>query len=121
MTDAYTPADANMSSEGGSSVEAPEPEAPANPSGLSQEELDRLQREDKPLEDDPVGNAIPGLLVGGVEGLVEGGVHFVGAVIGEAGVAIAEHLGSSGEGSGSSGGGGAGGSSAGGDDGSGSE
>jgi hypothetical protein len=125
MSDAYTPADANMTSEGGSAVEAPPPEDPANPSGLSPEELERLQREDQPIESDPVGNAIPGMLVGGVEGLVEGGVHLVGAAIGEAGVAIAEHFGDSssaaGSGAGSGSGSGETGPSAGGDGGSGSE
>ena len=67
------------------SVQPPPPPPP------SKEEKDaaerkRLEAYDKPIEFDPVGQAIPGLLVGGALSLVKGAVEIVGTVVGEAAV-----------------------------------
>jgi hypothetical protein len=45
-------------------------DVPANPSGLSPEELHRLQESDKPIEYDPIGQALVSLPVSLAQGLV---------------------------------------------------
>ena len=93
MSDAgYTPSNANMTDEQGNDVYAPPPEAGRTPDGLSDAERARLAAEDKPLEDDPIGNAIPGMLVGGVESVFEGAAHLATTAIGEGIAYLGEHV-----------------------------
>ncbi len=93
MSDAgYTPSNANMTDEQGNEVYAPPPEAGRTPDGLSDAERSRLAAEDKPLEDDPIGNAIPGMLVGGVESVFEGAAHLATTAVGEGIAYLGEHV-----------------------------
>jgi hypothetical protein len=93
MSDAgYTPSDANMTDDQGNAVYAPPPAAGRSPDGLSDAERARIAAEDKPLEDDPIGNAIPGMLVGGVESVFEGAAHLATTAIGEGIAYVGEHV-----------------------------
>ncbi len=93
MSDAgYTPSNANMTDEQGNEVYAPPPEAGRTPDGLSDAERARLAAEDKPLEDDPIGNAIHGMLVGGVESVFEGAAHLATTAVGEGIAYLGEHV-----------------------------
>ena len=73
---------------------------PNNPSGLTPEQLKRLQEGDKPVEYDPVGQAILGGVVGGVIGAakeivvggVEWGVEAASTAIGEGLTYIGEKI-----------------------------
>ncbi|HZE49340.1 MAG TPA: hypothetical protein VE074_07225 [Jatrophihabitantaceae bacterium] len=71
-------------------------DVPANPSGMTPEQLRHSEESDKPIEYDPWGQAIVGAVAGGVnvvahggETLIEEGVAFVAS---ELGIGAAEHI-----------------------------
>ncbi|HEY3629453.1 MAG TPA: hypothetical protein VGL21_01085 [Jatrophihabitantaceae bacterium] len=53
-------------------------DVPANPSGMSPEQLHRLEESDKPIEYDPIGQALVSLPVGLAQGAVTAAAEGVG-------------------------------------------
>ncbi len=71
----YTPADANMTDQDGNAVYAAPPDsggADGPRDGLSDAERQRIAAEDKPIEHDPIGQALVSLPFGLAEGAAEG-------------------------------------------------
>jgi len=72
-------------------------DVPANPSGMTQEQLRQSEANDKPIEFDPWGQAIVGGVAGGVNVVAHGGATLVEEgvawVASEVGLNAAEHAG----------------------------
>lgn len=88
-----------MSTKHGTSQLSPTPQTSEGLDAEEQRRVDadnrqRLARVDQPLEDDPIGNAIPGLLAGGIVGGLEGAAGGAGArgIAGSVAAHAVEHV-----------------------------